>query len=137
MIRSNKKGFTLLEILIVVVILGVVAGLALPQYFSTIEKSRAQEALSSLSATRQAMIQYFSETGDYSGAIIGNAANTTGNLSYNPNYPAGGQVLIFSYALSNLGPATFTATATRTGGTVVGTVTMNQAGVITKTGAYA
>src|SRR3989338_1916407 len=122
MIRSNKKGFTLLEILIVVVILGVVAGLALPAYFSTIEKARAQEALSSLSATRQAMIQYFSEQGTYATAQIGTAVADTGNLSYNPNYAAGGQVLIFSYALSNLGAATFTITATRTGGTVVGTV---------------
>ncbi len=44
-LRKNKKGFTLLEILIVLVILAVLAGLAIPAYQSAVEKSRAQEAV--------------------------------------------------------------------------------------------
>ncbi len=38
------KGFTLLEILIVIVILGVMAGLAVPTYIRNVEQARAEEA---------------------------------------------------------------------------------------------
>ena len=44
------KGFTLLEILIVIVILGVVAGLAVPVFTSSIEQSRSNEAQNNLNA---------------------------------------------------------------------------------------
>ena len=45
----RKKGFTLAEILVVVVVIGVVASLAVPSYFSTVEQSRSNEARTNLS----------------------------------------------------------------------------------------
>ena len=44
----NKKGFTLAEIMTVLVILSVVAGLAVPGYFRTVEQSRSNEARTNL-----------------------------------------------------------------------------------------
>ena len=44
----SRKGFTLGEILTVLVILGVVAGLAVPMYGSMMESARANEAKASL-----------------------------------------------------------------------------------------
>ncbi len=130
-ILRNKKGFTLLEILIVLVIIAVLAGLAVPAYQAAVEKSRAQEALQALSATRDAMLRYFAVNNTYVGAALG-----VGVMDYNPNTIVGGQTQIFTYALSNLGAATFTITATRQGGPV-GTVTLNEAGTVGRTGVYA
>ena len=130
-ILKNARGFTLLEVLIVLVILAVLAGLAIPAYQAAVEKSRSQEALTSLASAREAMIRYFAVNNTYVGAALG-----VGAMDYDPNVAVGGQALIFSYALSNLGAATFTITATRQGGPV-GTVTINQAGTVGRTGVYA
>ena len=46
---NNKSGFTLLEILVVIIIVGVLASVAMPQLFRNVERSRATEALESLS----------------------------------------------------------------------------------------
>ena len=128
--RTNQKGFTLLELLIVIVILGVLAGLAIPAYQSAVEKARGQEALTSLSAGREAAVRFFALNNTYVGI-----ANDLSNLDYNPNTVVGGQTLLFAYAASNQGAATITITATRQGGPV-GTIAVNQAGTITKTGVY-
>ena len=125
---GNKKGFTLLEVLIVLVILAVLAGLAIPAYSAAVEKSRSQEALQSLTAMRDSMMRFFAQNGTYVGA-------TLVTLDYNPNTVTGGQTLIFNYVIGGLGANTFTLTANRQGGPV-GSVSLNQAGVVTKTGVY-
>ncbi len=50
----NKKGFTLLELLVVVLIIGILASIALPQYKKAVAKSRFAEALSNLKTIAQA-----------------------------------------------------------------------------------
>lgn len=52
---TNKKGFTLLEIIIVVIIVGVLASLALPKLFATVEFSRSSEALNSFTTIRSSI----------------------------------------------------------------------------------
>ena len=55
MLKKDIQGFTLLELIIVIIIVGVLASLALPKFFAMIEESRSVEALSNISAIRQAM----------------------------------------------------------------------------------
>lgn len=53
-----KQGFTLVELLIVVLIVGVLSAIALPQYTTAIERARAAEALTLLGAVRDSVERY-------------------------------------------------------------------------------
>lgn len=57
----RKKGFTLLEVLIVVIIIGILASIAMPQYMSTLQKAKSSEALTNLGSIRSAMGRYYYE----------------------------------------------------------------------------
>lgn len=57
----NRKGFTLLEVLIVVIIIGILAAIALPQYITTIEKARSAEAVANIGSLRSSMDRYWYE----------------------------------------------------------------------------
>ena len=58
-------GFTLVEILVVIVILGVLAGLMVPRFTGQGEKARVAEAIQVLSAMRRGALVYFNEYGSY------------------------------------------------------------------------
>jgi prepilin-type N-terminal cleavage/methylation domain-containing protein len=55
----HKKGFTLLEVLIVVIIIGILASIALPQYTATIEKGKSAEATTNIGSLRTALDRYW------------------------------------------------------------------------------
>jgi len=65
----NKKvslaAFTLIEIMIVVIILGVLTTLVIPQYSKIMERSRQSEAYTSLGVIRGAQVRYYAEYADY------------------------------------------------------------------------
>ena len=63
--RKPQTGFTLIEIIIVIVIIGILAGIALPRYGKMTEHSRIPEALTILSSIQKAEKRYAVEHGEY------------------------------------------------------------------------
>ena len=63
--RLISRGFTLLELLVVMVIIGLLAGFVAPKYFSQIGKSEVKVARAQIDALGKALDQYRIDVGHY------------------------------------------------------------------------
>ncbi|MGE4050018.1 MAG: type II secretion system major pseudopilin GspG [Piscinibacter sp.] len=63
--RRHAGGFTLLELLVVMVIIGLLAGIVAPQYFAQIGKSNTKVARAQIESFGQALDQYRLDVGSY------------------------------------------------------------------------
>ena len=135
-IKRKNKGFTLLEIIIVVIIVGVLASLALPRLFSTVEFSRSTEAFAAIGAIRSSMERCVLKNGSGNYDTC-NSMGSGGELDVDPSVEAGTH---FTYAVSAATTTGYTITASRNtldggaSGDTVRIVVNTSAGTITKSG---
>ena len=83
---NNKKGFTLIELMIVVAIIGILAAIAIPNFLKYQAKSKQSEAKVNLKAIFTSEQSYFAEKNTY---------DTLDNVNY---IPAGGWEAVKYYA---------------------------------------
>ena len=75
--RSRHSGFTLLELLVVMVIIGLLSGYVGPRYFQQIGKSEVKTARAQIDSLEKALAQYRIDTGHYPTTEQGLAALVT------------------------------------------------------------
>ncbi|MEN8821661.1 MAG: pilin [Abyssibacter sp.] len=63
--QKNQQGFTLIELMIVVAIIGILAAIAIPAYQDYIARSQATEAVNILGGARTAIEEYASQNGAF------------------------------------------------------------------------
>lgn len=95
---NSSRGFTLIEVMIVVAIIGILAAIAVPAYGDYVKRSKVTEATAALADYRIRMEQYYQDNRNYGAGDCGVAVPT-------PKY------FTFSCALTNSGQG-FTATTT-------------------------
>jgi len=121
--RNKQKGFTLIELMIVVAIIGILAAIAIPNYLSYTCKAKQSEAKSNLGAIATCQEAYNAEFDAYSTSMAAIGFDTKGSPRY---------------AYTSAGTATYTASATESpesfgDPTVADVWTMTDALVLTNT----
>lgn len=121
-ILKNKKGFTLIELMIVVAIIGILAAIAIPNFLTFRLKAKTSEAKSNLGAIRTVEEAYKAEEDEYypNGAQIALYPGNRGPLKqvWTPTatkfsalgFEPAGQVY-YDYGISDCSASTFVADA--------------------------
>jgi type IV pilus assembly protein PilA len=102
MLKQVQKGFTLIELMIVVAIIGILAAIAIPAYQNYTVRSQVTEGLNLADGWQTAVAEFYAQNGTWpsSSAVVGNVATgvmqmagaTTGKYVSNVGITAGGVI---------------------------------------------
>ena len=113
----ENKSFTLIEILVVIVIIGILASLALPNYNAIKEKALDKEAKATLALIQAAEKIYKMEVSLYYPSPTGTISNITNINNYlRLSLPAVGASSIWNLSVNSIIPGQARATRNKVGG---------------------
>jgi type IV pilus assembly protein PilE len=118
---TAAHGFTLIELMITVAIIGILAAVAVPQYRDYVTRGRIPDATSALSAKQVLLEQYFQDNRTYVGAPACTSDTSTSKF------------FTFACAAGSASATAYTLEATGTGAMANFTYTVNQAGAKSST----
>ena len=80
-LRNIKKGFTLVELLIVIIIIAVLAAIAIPKFSNSSTRSKESSLRANLKLVRNAIDLFRADTGAFPATMAGLTASTTSGLN--------------------------------------------------------
>ena len=113
----KQKGFTLIEVMIVVVVIGILASIAYPAYQDYVMEARRAEGKAAIANVAQRMERCFTESSTYTpaGGCVANFATENG---------------LYNVSVGNLSATTYTITAAQTfGDGECGDLTLTHTGI--------
>ncbi len=106
---QREKGFTLMELMITVLIIGIISAIAYPAYTTQVSKARQADAQGSLVSLANAMERFFTQNSTFIDAAVG-----VGGIFPN-EAPLDGTVKYYDLSIRSQTATTYTVRATPKG----------------------
>jgi len=109
--KTKSAGFTLIELMIVVAIIGIIAALAYPSYQDQIKKARRADAQGVLMSFANTMERYYTENNTYTGAGTGTPPDTGAPTIFETEAPLDGDTKYYDLTIKTASATAYTLCA--------------------------